>query len=173
MWLSRTTFTNNFLRSERLYPSSLSHGLAHLKQYTTDSRLSLLGATRISLPSRQNPLPNQMATAVYSTATLKEQNAQRYDSLAGKLQAPLLQSLNKMGYEYVEASCAKANSENLCDYGCGHGRGTAGRCIYSTDIAYRTRTGQNLHQDSQYPSSTLLLRIGCIRTFTRTTRRAL
>ncbi|KAK4541329.1 hypothetical protein LTR36_008087 [Oleoguttula mirabilis] len=42
-----------------------------------------------------------MATALYSTATLKEQNAQTYKSMAGRLQQPLLNALDKMGYEYM------------------------------------------------------------------------
>jgi len=40
-----------------------------------------------------------MATAVYSTSSLKEQNAQTYKSMAGKVHAPLLKSLDSMGYE--------------------------------------------------------------------------
>jgi len=40
-----------------------------------------------------------MPTAVYSTAMLKEANAKKFDSMTGKLQSPLLQALEKMGYE--------------------------------------------------------------------------
>ncbi|TKA65170.1 hypothetical protein B0A49_04835 [Cryomyces minteri] len=39
--------------------------------------------------------------AVYSTAMLREANAQTYKSMQGKLQAPLLRALDNMGYEYM------------------------------------------------------------------------
>lgn len=38
-------------------------------------------------------------TALYSTASLKAQNAQTYESMAGRLQQPLLKALDSMGYE--------------------------------------------------------------------------
>lgn len=45
--------------------------------------------------------PSVMASngAVYSTETLKEQNAQEYRSMAGKVQQPLLRALEVMGYQ--------------------------------------------------------------------------
>ncbi|EMC91626.1 hypothetical protein BAUCODRAFT_143167 [Baudoinia panamericana UAMH 10762] len=40
-------------------------------------------------------------TAQYSTASLSEQNAQPYSSMAGRLQQPLLKALDVMGYQYM------------------------------------------------------------------------
>jgi len=42
-----------------------------------------------------------MADAVYSSASLKESNAQLFGSMAGKLQPELLQGLEAMGFEYM------------------------------------------------------------------------
>lgn len=77
-----------------------------------------------------------MATAVYSTATLKEQNAQPYRSMAGKLQAPLLKALDNMGYEYVETSCTRISGDLYLEGWCSFNAGT---CIYATDIANKER----------------------------------
>ncbi|KAK0920702.1 hypothetical protein LTS16_008772 [Friedmanniomyces endolithicus] len=40
-------------------------------------------------------------TAVYSTAMLAEQKAKPYNSMAGRLQQPLLKALEKKGYGYM------------------------------------------------------------------------
>ncbi|KAF2424512.1 P-loop containing nucleoside triphosphate hydrolase protein [Tothia fuscella] len=42
-----------------------------------------------------------MSDAVYDTKTLKESNAKTFNSLGNKLQAPFLEALNDMGYEYM------------------------------------------------------------------------
>ncbi len=42
-----------------------------------------------------------MATAVYSTEILKDANAERFDSMHGKVDASLLKALNSMKYEYM------------------------------------------------------------------------
>lgn len=47
--------------------------------------------------------PAAMASngALYSSATLKEQDAQTYQSMSGRLQQPLLKALEVMGYQYT------------------------------------------------------------------------
>ncbi|KAI9775056.1 MAG: hypothetical protein M1835_005946 [Candelina submexicana] len=42
-----------------------------------------------------------MPTAVYSTKSLKDANAERFDSMQGKVDVPLLKALNCMKYEYM------------------------------------------------------------------------
>lgn len=52
-----------------------------------------------------------MPEAVYSTASLKESNAQSYKTMAGKLNASLLKSLDVMGFEYMTPVQSKVITE--------------------------------------------------------------
>lgn len=42
-----------------------------------------------------------MPEAVYSTASLRESNAQTFQSMAGKLDSSLLHGLDSMGYQFM------------------------------------------------------------------------
>ena len=53
----------------------------------------------------------RMAQAVYSTASLRESNAQEFRSLDGKLNPGLLKSLASMGYEYMTPVQSKVLSD--------------------------------------------------------------
>lgn len=52
-----------------------------------------------------------MVDAVYSSASLKESNAQLFSSMAGKLQPELLQGLQAMGFEYMTPVQSKVLAE--------------------------------------------------------------
>ena len=52
-----------------------------------------------------------MAGAVYSSASLKESNAQPFNSMVGKLHPGLLQGLEAMGFEYMTPVQSKVLTE--------------------------------------------------------------
>ena len=74
----------------------LSHGLIKLA-----SGNRILNISALRKPTIQTTPTFTMATALYSTASLKESNAQPYSSMTGTIHPQLLQALQVMGFEYM------------------------------------------------------------------------
>jgi hypothetical protein len=70
---------------------------AYFSAATAPLNSLLLPSTQ--LQSQQPTDTEIMSEAVYNSKTLKESNAKTFQSLGSKLQKPLLDALNDMGYE--------------------------------------------------------------------------
>jgi hypothetical protein len=86
----------------RLHTSGIKGGKALAKTFASTS-LNLNSLPQNNNDSQQAPQRSAdseiMSEAVYDSKTLKESNAKTFKSLGSKLQEPLLNALNDMGYE--------------------------------------------------------------------------
>lgn len=77
--------------------------------YKEDNHVwGLIGGNIRSIESQPSPT---MADAVYSSASLKESNAQLFNSMTGKVHPQLLQGLEAMGFEYMTPVQSKVLTE--------------------------------------------------------------